>query len=418
MTTDISKFQIELSRRLMFWAVVSSVTGLVLILWFESFWKGFGVQALVWGGIDGVIAALGLWFSRKRRKSISSNVDLSAPSRLKRTLLINAGLDLVYIAGGVLLISIWGRLDLAWLGHGWGIIVQAVFLFFFDLINAQCVPPGDFAPLKGVFADPKHKPFFRAGGPDAALLVHGFPGTPAEMLPLADLLNQQGWTVKGILLPGFGPQFAEIFEYGQTDWLDRVKQAFLSLKDEYDRVLLVGYSLGGALCLQAAADIEPDGLVLISPFFRLGNTVQQLIGLILRPFLPRYFRPLKTMDFNDPNLRHALQEFFQNKDINDPKTREELRSLQVPLAVVIQLIKAGRQGFLHARQVKVPTLVIQGTEDELVRPENTRRIVDRLRGKPRYLEVSGGHNSLDNHGAGWSSLETELLEFIRSIQRS
>ena len=56
------------------------------------------------------------------------------------------------------------------------------------------------------YQGPEHEPFFWEAGEPAALLVHGFPGTPAEMRPLGEVLHEAGWTVHGVLLPGFGPQ--------------------------------------------------------------------------------------------------------------------------------------------------------------------------------------------------------------------
>ncbi len=48
------------------------------------------------------------------------------------------------------------------------------------------------------FNGPEHADFTIPGGDPAALLVHGFPGTPAEMRPLAEALNERGWTARVI----------------------------------------------------------------------------------------------------------------------------------------------------------------------------------------------------------------------------
>jgi len=367
-----------------------------------------------------LVAGFGLWLSRKRRKSAASSSDpklLEIESRkLRRTLLINTGLDFVYIAGGILLASILGRSNPAWRGHGWGVMVQGAILFFFNLINAQCVPPASLSKPLHAFEDPVHRPFFSAGGEAAALLVHGFPGTPAEMRPLAETLHKHGWTVRGVLLPGFGPQLSQILDYGQQDWLTAVEQALETLQREYDPVLLVGYSLGGALSLRAAAKFQPDGLVLVTPFWRLGTPLQRLIGLLLRPFLPRYFRPLQKADFNDHNLQRSLREFFPDIDLNEPETQAQMRDLQVPLSVIHQIMKAGRCGFRSARSVTMPTLVVQGVEDKLVRPGNTQELVKRLGSAPNYLEIPGSHNVVDKEEPGWGILEQAILEFARSVR--
>jgi carboxylesterase len=434
-TINIWKFQDSLSKRLLVWAGSSSLAGLILILFTTASWEGFGIQALAWGVIDGLIAGFGLWMSRKRRRAIPDAEDpqlMDKESRkLRRTLWINTGLDLLYVAGGIVLAATLGRSNPAWRGHGWGIILQGAFLFFFDLIHAQSVPPGVLSQPLQAFSDPVHQPFFLSGGSAAALLVHGFPGTPAEMRPLAETLHDKGWSVKGILLPGFGSQFARILERGYADWLEAVGQALQTLKQKYSPVLLIGYSLGGALALSAATRIEPDGLVLLSPFWRLGTPLQRLIGRVLRPFLPRYFRPLQKADLQDPKLQRSLEDFFPDIDVNDPDVQSWLRDLQVPISVIDQILKTGKQGYRSVRSVDVPLLVVQGAEDELVRPRYTQKLVERLAsadqaaaprssappgGTTRYLEIPGGHNIIDRDEPGWERLEQALIEFSRSIR--
>jgi carboxylesterase len=304
---------------------------------------------------------------------------------------------------------------------------------FFDLIHAQSVPPGLVSQPLQAFTGPVHQPFFLSGGSRAALLVHGFPGTPAEMRPLAETLHEQGWTVQGILLPGFGSKFAEILQRGYDDWLEAVAEALEMLKQRYSPVLLIGYSLGGALSLAAAARSQPDGLVLLSPFWRLGTPLQRLIGRVLRPFLPRYFRPMKKADLQDPKLRRSLQDFFPDIDLNDPDVQNWLRDLQVPISVIDQIMKTGKRGYRSARFICNPTLVVQGAGDELVRPGNTQLLVERLSSadgvsvnsgtsRPhsgvRYLEIPGGHNIIDKDEPSWDRLVQALIEFSRSIEEA
>jgi len=438
---DIWKFQRTLSRRLLLWAAGSILLGLVLILTSGAFWQGFGIQALAWGAIDGLIAGFGARFSRRRRNRLADPADpqlLEGESRkLRRTLFVNTALDVLYIAGGITLSATMGAEDPAWHGHGWGIIIQGAFLFFFDLIHGQSVPPGTLSAPLGVFADPVHQPFFLQGGDAAALLVHGFPGTPAEMRPLGEALNGQGWTVQGILLPGFGARFSEILEHGYGDWLDAVMRAHESLRRKYKTVLLVGYSLGGALVLSAAARRSPDGLVLLSPFWRLGTRFQRIVGRVLRPILPRYFRPLRKADLSDAGLLESLGEFFPNIDLNDPQTQTWLRELQVPISVIRQILHTGRRGYRSAGSIDLPVLVVQGSDDELVRADNTRKLVLRMKkarrnGKVpkgsrtatvrprrhiRYLEISGGHNIIEEQATDWPKVLEALSGFSHSLLR-
>ncbi len=102
-------YQAQLGRRLLLWGALSACGGLVLLTGRAEFWRGFGLQAVIWGLIDTLIAAFGL---RRAGKKLHRRVDLEEAAReraaLRRLLRINAGLDLLYIAGGAALLILRG----------------------------------------------------------------------------------------------------------------------------------------------------------------------------------------------------------------------------------------------------------------------------------------------------------------------
>ena len=123
----------------------------------------------------------------------------------------------------------------------------------------------------------------------------------------------------------------------------------------------------------------------------------------------------------DPKLQRSLQDFFPDIDLKDPQVQSWLRDLQVPISVIGQILKTGKQGYGSARSVGIPTLVVQGAEDDLVRPRNTQMLVERLAadgagGAVRYLEILGGHNIMDRDESRCNGLEQGLIEFSRSIR--
>ncbi|MEZ4635220.1 MAG: alpha/beta fold hydrolase [Caldilineaceae bacterium] len=116
-------------------------------------------------------------------------------------------------------------------------------------------------------------------------------GTPAEMRSVAKMLNEAGWTVHGLLLPGFGPEMPRIADYTPQDWINATAEKTRELRRTYRMRVLVGYSMGGAVSINAARLERPDQLVLISPFWRLGGSWQNRIWPVLRLI----FRPLQTV---------------------------------------------------------------------------------------------------------------------------
>ncbi|MBQ9197073.1 MAG: alpha/beta fold hydrolase [Clostridia bacterium] len=107
-------------------------------------------------------------------------------------------------------------------------------------------------------------PFFLEGGENAVLLTHGFTGSAGHMRPLGDCLNQAGFTVQGILLPGHGTSLADMRKSTWQDWLQAELTAVRKLKEKYRTVTVAGLSMGGCLSLIAAEQAQPDACVTIS----------------------------------------------------------------------------------------------------------------------------------------------------------
>jgi hypothetical protein len=136
------ELQRRVSRRLLVWSGLSVAAGIAL-LFAGPFWVGVGIEAVAWGVVDAAIALLGGWVARRRRARLPDPdapdvLDREARS-LRRLLLINTGLDVLYVVGGVALALTLGADNLFWRGNGWGIVIQGGFLFLFDLVHALLI---------------------------------------------------------------------------------------------------------------------------------------------------------------------------------------------------------------------------------------------------------------------------------------
>ena len=110
-----------LGKTLLTWSVLSITSGILLYLTPFLFIQGVGLQAIIWGIIDAVIALFTLYKQSKQ--------DLDKISMVLR---INVGLDIIYqIIGFLLLVFLWQDLFIA--GNGLGVIIQGAFLLVLDL---------------------------------------------------------------------------------------------------------------------------------------------------------------------------------------------------------------------------------------------------------------------------------------------
>jgi hypothetical protein len=114
----------DLVRVLGRWAVGSLVVGAALSA--DPRTRGFGRQTAAWGLVDGAIALVGA-----RRLAAGRT---TAPARLRRVLLVNAGLDVGYLGA-----ALWLVRQPRWRGDGAAVLVQGAFLLWLDGTAARQV---------------------------------------------------------------------------------------------------------------------------------------------------------------------------------------------------------------------------------------------------------------------------------------
>ena len=273
-------------------------------------------------------------------------------------------------------------------------------------------PACDDAPVQP-FPGLEHQPFDEGDGPSTAVLVHGFPGTPAEMRPVATALRAIGWRVRAPLLPGFGAEWASLATRRWGEWRASVAETLRAARCDSDRVLLVGFSMGAALALTSIHDeaATVDGLVLLAPFTRLPDRRASLLPIVKR-FVPS-FRPYATVDLDDPSVRAELTVKLGEIDLDAPSVRARVRrDVTVPTAAVDEVRKAGAHAWrvaprLHPR----PTLVVQGQRDTTVVPQSTVGLLRRFAFEPLRLFIADADHKMvlpDRPGHA---------EVLRAVQR-
>ncbi|MBC7194928.1 MAG: hypothetical protein H5U37_04655, partial [Caldisericia bacterium] len=199
----LKSFKKNLSKRLLLWGLLSILLSIILLFSESEIISGLKIQFLIWGIINSIIALFGI-IKKDKKFNLTKEEYKKELTKIKNILKVNTFLDALYILIGLLLIVILNS-NLSLIGNGIGVIIQGLFLFFFDLfhfLNKDIEKYDISENIINIFKDPLHEEFFFNSKENFALLVHGFPGTPKEMRDLGELLNQKGYDVKGILLPG------------------------------------------------------------------------------------------------------------------------------------------------------------------------------------------------------------------------
>lgn len=139
----------------------------------------------------------------------------------------------------------------------------------------------------------------------ACLLVHGFGGSPFEMRPLAEALENRGLAVSVPTLPGHGLTIEQWSRTGWKDWLAHAAQAYERLAGEHGKVFVAGFSMGGSLALALAQRYRPAGLVTIASPVYLYRFLPPEAADWRLPFTPilKTIRPIWTMPPKSPESR-------------------------------------------------------------------------------------------------------------------
>ena len=242
---------------------------------------------------------------------------------------------------------------------------------------------------------PAPEPFFLVGGPQAALLVHGFTGSPPEMRLIGDYLHARGMTVHAPLLPGHGTDPADLNRRRWTEFADRVDQAYSELQARSEQVVMAGLSMGALLTLHhAARHPSVPAAVVYSPALRLRNPLSRLLPL-LKHVTPVWGKPKNTL--------------------TDPQAAGRLWSYPTaPTRAGHELLKLQRQVWRELPNVTCPLLIVHSTLDDQLHPACPHWVNDRVGSKDKELLLlhnSGHALTVDSE---WELVAEQTYAFIQA----
>lgn len=127
---------------------------------------------------------------------------------------------------------------------------------------------------------------------DAAIvLLHGYQGSKASMLPQAEFLHRAGYPLLLLDLRNHGRSEGGLTTFGHREWQDAVAAADHLQKQNFSRIGILGVSMGSATTLYAAAR-DPRFTAAVSDvgFYSLresaGDAFRNIVGLPDAVFLP------------------------------------------------------------------------------------------------------------------------------------
>ncbi|MBA2666731.1 MAG: alpha/beta hydrolase [Trueperaceae bacterium] len=273
------------------------------------------------------------------------------------------------------------------------------------------------------FAGSGHRSVRLGDGPDRAVVVHGFFGSPADTRAIGESLAGHGWRVSMPLLPGFGSEYASLAQTSLSAWRSaltaELRREWRAARATGGRLVVIGFSLGAALTLSSIAEdgVDVDGMVLLAPFTRFADRRARFLP-ILR-YLLRHVRPYAAADFADPVVRDQIARKIGVVDVDDPIVQGRIRrDVTVPVRALEELRRAGCHALRMAPKVHgVRCLVIQGDRDPTVLPHTTMTLVERLGETPEAVWLRGADHRFVLRGRpGHLEALAAIAEFSATVR--
>ncbi|MDE1465342.1 alpha/beta hydrolase [Spartinivicinus poritis] len=222
------------------------------------------------------------------------------------------------------------------------------------------------------------------------LLVHGLGDSPYSFIDISRTLQEQGFLVRTILLPGHGSKPADLMLPTLSDWQSIVSYHTELMANEVDELWLGGYSTGGNLVTsEAYRNDKVAGLLLFSPAFQatsdavkytpIANWFIDWVDVDPETNITRY----ESLPTNGAAVYYQTSEIVR-EDLNKPFNKPVLMVLSEADSVVDSQTIAGyfTQSFTHPNSL----LIWYGDN-----PPQDKRTISYTMKLPQYRISAGSH---------------------------
>jgi carboxylesterase len=229
------------------------------------------------------------------------------------------------------------------------------------------------------------------GGPNGALVLHGFSGAPQSMRGLARSLAEAGFAVELPRLPGHGTSVDDLATTSFSDWLATAERIYAQLAADCASVVVIGLSMGATLgAWLTARHPEIAGLVVING--------------ALAPADPAVRAGLEAANAGGVTRIPGL-----GNDVADP-SQTELAYHEVPVQQLLSLLDAVDTLQASLPDIHCPSFVIVSEQDHVVAPESSAHFASVVGGPVEWMVLTRSYHvaTIDFERA---EIEARVVEF-------
>lgn len=234
------------------------------------------------------------------------------------------------------------------------------------------------------------------------LLIHGLLASPAEVRDFAEFLVKQNYTIFAVRIKGHGTSPYDLRKQTFMDWSKSVKRGFEILNVYCNKMMVVGFSTGGALALKLAAENHDKIIAVVALTVPVKFVNKSFLFVPLLHGTNRLVKWVSSIEGIKPFLENNPEHKNINYSSVPVKSLYELRLLMEDIEPQLE-------------KIKIPTLLVYASEDPIVNPESAEIILAKLTDIHKELVIvnSTRHGILmDNIDDTWTVINNFLKRYI------
>lgn len=223
------------------------------------------------------------------------------------------------------------------------------------------------------------------------LCIHGFTGGPFEVQPFADYIKEHtDWAVEIPTLPGHGKKLS-LKKMTAEHWMMETELAMRDLKKRVDRVIIVGFSMGGLIAMYLSLRYKVDRLVLLSAAAKYISAAQLVT-----------------------EVKEAAADAIAGRLAQNPLFHlYEYKLTHTPISSAVEFLRIVKMVEPYYKTIKIPVCIVQGKKDGIVPASAADFIYDRIGSLDKRIIHSDSGKHLICYSDDCEDWFGEVLRFMK-----
>ena len=203
------------------------------------------------------------------------------------------------------------------------------------------------------------------------IVCHGFKSSAAEIVDLAEYLNEQGENTFSMRIYGHGTSPENLSETTHDDWINSFEKSVLAVAQKFEKINLVGFSTGGLLSI-IFANKYPKMVHKVVPI-SLATKIKDI--RINFSCLVHFWNKISEL------ISHRLKKEY----VEDTPENPYINYKRIHISSIYELLKLISRTFSNLDDYSTPTLFIKNLKDPIVSPKGIDKVYNIIKSETKEI---------------------------------